>query len=198
MLNKRIRDFMEYCERLRYYQAVAMLYEKMNGCGLIKSEDFYCPLTSNDDGLEQLLTESTDCCNVKHKITEMMTKYRLNAKFCSKIGDSRGLRYLLAIGFHDVPIVSFSMDKNNIKMVLSCCDAKYKPNIKKDMLEVCFENALEKSVIKSFEPNGFYYDRQEIYCLENGKLLFIIGLNNRGTVYKALELEILADDITIS
>lgn len=198
MLNKRISNFMDYCERLKYYQAVAMLYEKMHDCGWIREEDFYCPFISNDNHLEQLLTKKADCCKVENKITKMMTAYHLNAEFCNKIGASSGLRYLLAIGFHDVPVVSFSVDKNNFKMMLSCRNAKYKPNVKKDTVEICFEKVLEKPTIKPFELEGFYYDRQEIYCLENGKLLFVIGLNNRGSDYKSVELEIMADDIIIS
>lgn len=197
MLNKRVSDFTDYCERLKYYQAVAMLYEKMHNSGLIKEEDFYCPLTSNDNDLEWLLTKKSNY-NVKHKITEIITEYHLNAEFCNKIGTSSGLRYLVAIGFHDVPVVSFSVDKDNFKMMLSCRNAKYRPNVKKDTVEICFENALEKSTIKSLNPEGFYYDRQEIYCLDNGKLLFVIGLNNRGADYKSVELKILADDIIIS
>lgn len=197
MLNTRINDFMQYCERARYYQMVALLYEKAYG-GLIKSDDFYCPLNFEYERFNKLLSENTDGRIIEKHAANFIKSEALNPIFCKKLAISRGLRYLLAIGFHDVPILSAVIDKRNLKLSIDCTNTDFKPNTENSIITVQFENfKLKGENLSDFYPNKFYYDRQEIYCLDSGDLLFVIGLNNRGAEFKSIELQFTANVVNI-
>ncbi len=108
------------------------------------------------------------------------------------------MRYLFAIGFHDVHIVGFSVENNECKLLIDCDNANHKPNSGKDIIEIHFENAtVKKNDLHIKEPYEYYFDRQEIYYLDDDSLMVILGLNNRGEALKTIELHIVADNISI-
>ncbi len=56
---------------------------------------------------------------------------------------------------------------------------------------------MDKKLSGKGKPYEYFYDRQEIYSLDNGKILVIIGMNNRGEIFKSFELSIVTSNIIV-
>lgn len=198
MLNQRSSNIFEYYNRAKYYQLVALLYDKISGNGIIAEKDFYCPIFENSEKYDDLLQNKAERKYYVQPIDNIIAENKLNRNFCKKLSESASLRYLLAIGFHDVPINKLLVENNMLKMFIDCSAANHKPDFDKDIVELCFENyTVNQNNLQDEKQNEYYYDRQEIYYLDNSELMVVLGLNNRGELLKNIELQIAASDIFI-
>ncbi len=198
MVAKRCGNIFEYNYQAQYYRLIALLYDKVFDNGLIAEADFYCPLLDNVPKYDYMLKNITDRQDYLKTIENLIAEKNLNIEFCKKLRDSISLRYLLAIGFHDVPLIKTDVTEIECKLFLDCSDANHRPNNGKNIVELCFENPImDKKLSGKGKPYEYFYDRQEIYSLDNGKILVIIGMNNRGEIFKSFELSIVTSNIIV-
>ncbi len=196
MLKERCNNFIEYCERLKKYQLVAQMYEKISDKGLICEEDFFNPLSIED--IYGTMIEKPNCEINEAMINKFIEQEGLNKVFCQKIKKSNDLRYLIAIGFHDVPIIEACFKENEFKMLISTKNYDYKPKEAEESVEMCFSEAIIKSIkIRGeLKLKELYLDRQEIYCLGEGQNLYIFEFNDRGEG-DSVEIQIISNECAL-
>lgn len=188
LLNKKIDDFVRYCETLKFYQMVALLFEKFNMDGWIVANDFFTPVDV------MFLGEKVDVFNVKTEkipeiVEDIIQKYGLNVSFCQRLKTNKALSYLVAIGFHDCRLLSVDNKKDFWELCLdgsSLCYEEYHTV----EVRLIFKQVTSNRPERPEDETPYYVDRQEVYCLDDGQMLAIFQFSNRGAEFKRLEMEI--------
>ncbi len=183
---KNFSDFIEFCERLKRYQLIAFLYERLHGKGYLAEEDFICPL--DEELWKEVVVKQAGKLLLKKSILQAIRRYRLDKKLCAKISTSEGLRYLIAVGFHDVPVCAVVQKQSNCVLRLQTG--------KEEKKEIIFQSGrIEGDLITYAEQEKYFLDRWQFYFTESGKLIFDLQLNNRGNTLDIKRLNIIATDI---
>lgn len=198
-LNKKETDFVQYCEKIKYYQWIAYLYELSQKDGLINTEDMYCPIDCGDVNEELIWQKSSFPLVLEEYIRSLIEDYKLSPIFCLKLKDSSDLRYMVGVGFHDCPLLETRIKDKEFCLILQCENSFSKPKSVKRFVEICFQGIVEIEKIRENLKNttGLYYDKQELYCLDNGDLLISIVLNNRGDNFYSKVVEFSAKNIVL-
>lgn len=205
-------DEIEYYNWVAPYKLFAMLYDKTHR-GIIDERDFeyanlssyYIRLLRADKGQHPEVI--TKCETIIKNIIE---EEKLDIAFCDKLKNSAGLRYWIAFGFYDVPIIKCEKNGNDFIMTLDCKNAWFRPAEKavKDMrcVNLIFkgasdiENSFKEGEVSQKRPK-FYYKTGEIRCLEDGKFLFGFQFSDFkrsvNSVSQTRTIEITAKDIVI-
>lgn len=194
-MNERCKSIYRYVDYVKYYQLVAFLYESAHAGGMIAEDDYFCPLLRDFERYDELLHGKHKRKDRLREIENVISENGLNVDFCDKLRDSPSLRYLVAVGFHDVPIVKIEASKREYKLFIDCGDAPHKPKVGRDIVELCFEDHAVNPSDLTFEPYELYYDRQEIYY--DGGLTVFLCLNDRTEKLRTVELQITARDVNI-
>lgn len=212
----------EYYDFIEPYQYVAYLYEKMYG-GIIDKGYFYCPLRLRDDEeiynhYSELLEGAADKATLEHELNVFIEKRELDVGFCNKIRDSKGLRYMITVGFHENYAKDFKIADSECVLRVKCSD-EHMPlvKVKKNLAKIIFKD-VSKIKYKKFEYfsadkyakilddrieweklslNDFEYNGQYFLYQENDTILFTFELNNNDKPMKTIILEITAQDVEL-
>lgn len=145
-----------------YYQAIALLYEKEIGDGIISELTLPQSITNMKYNSEiiNLLYYGGDSTDYLKTIGKIIRYYELNKNFCQKIKNSYGLRFMLCNNFHDAFIEKFELDKTKINLFLNCGDCLSKPILNNE---------------KFTHAQISFNDIKNFYCTHDNNLL--VGLD---------------------
>ncbi|MDE7087020.1 MAG: hypothetical protein K2O67_02385 [Clostridia bacterium] len=205
MLNKRLNDCAEYYKRLQYYTLVAFLYEKADGEGYIANSQYYYPsYVPKCEKFEKLLQGNGDKSAYECAAEEFTEQYGLNKSYCETLKNSKGFRYMVAVGFHDLPVIAHTFGQDFISLKIDNRNSDFSKPCGIELpttVKFCgvkkFDLRVEKGDVQSKEIDGLYYDRQEFYCTDDGKILSYITLFSHGKNLVEITLETVCDDISI-
>ena len=112
----------EYYEEIKPYVTIAYLYDKLSSDGLISSQFIKSWYTSLEPKYENLLNQNLDSEQYRKIIEELIESRNLNRNFCKRLSNNNSLRYLVAVGFHECPVISDLLKDSLFSIILDVDD----------------------------------------------------------------------------
>lgn len=191
---------LEYYEKIKPYQLIGFLYEKLSKDGLIMSNDFFNSMSECEPRATEVWAECENPTQLSAYIDELIVRWDLNRTFCEKILKSRGIRYLLNVGFHDIPVI-LENDTNDYKIVVDNEYGHHSPRLSGFNFQISYKNLTYYESRfegeKNLENMTYFFDRHMIFITETGELYVEIILNTRGEPWCVKQINLICSDVEI-
>lgn len=198
----------EYYEEIKPYVLIAYIYDKLSLDGFIKPTYYYNPL--HEVKYDDIFDKSLNSEQYLKIIEELIVSRNLDRTFCEKLATSNSLRYLIAVGFHECPVVSDFLKDSSFSIILDCNGAFGQPKMNSSKIMVFFDGvcSFKEELFLNNEPidivhkkdvkSKYEFNRYLIRWTKNGRLFVQFQVDTYGEPLYSRYIEFDCSNIRIT